>query len=208
MLGSFLDFPLYFRDESHPNYPTNDQQARIIESAARLLIRNGYPVVGIIYSSNYQQTLDIQKAYQAGSYRSGISGLNQAQVMSSMEADLGSDIAADLRLKLRIAPITTISDTPNDLLDIVKADLDRIKSSLDEGWAILGWQNQHTQANASHPYAIGGGVARDLPDAVNELIQERLINFREKYPPVIEKLPSPWPPSPKTVTGHGIISTL
>lgn len=195
MLGSFLDFPLYFQDESHPDYPTNDKQAEIIENAARLLIRNGYPVVGIIYSSNYQQTLDIQNAYRTGFYKIGISGANQAQVMSSMEADMESEIAADLRLKLRIAPITTICPTPNELLDIVNVDLDRIKSSLDEGWAILGWQNQYTQANASHPYAIGGGVARNLPDAVNKRIQERLISFREQYPPVIDKLPSPWPPS-------------
>ena len=53
-------------------------------------------------------------------------------------------------------------------MEIVKTDLDRIKTYLDDGWDILGWQNQHTGKDSSHPYAIGGGIA-NLPLDISEI---------------------------------------
>ena len=118
-------------------------------------------------------------AYAAGNYMAGIDGANQAQVMNAMEAHLGGQDWKELQMKVRIAPITTIPDKGTDPLQIVQADLARIRDQLDQGWAILGWQNQTT---GDHRYAIGGGVKK-LDDAVDKAIQEGLQSLAADYPP-------------------------
>jgi hypothetical protein len=95
----------------------------------------------------------------------------------------------DLQGKLRIVPITTMDGFENNdrdkpwnqiHLDIVKTDLDRIKAYLEDGWDILGWQNQATVSDPKHPYAIGGGIA-SLSTAISNVIQKTLIQFATIY---------------------------
>ena len=81
--------------------------------------------------------------------------------------------AEDLRGKVRIAPISTMLYPPGRAaIDIVREDLDRIEGWMAQGWLILGWQNQAT-IGTDRPYAIGGGIAGVLPQAVSDLIQGR-----------------------------------
>ena len=112
----------------------------------------------------------------------GIDGANQAQVMKAMEAHLGDQDWSKLQMKVRIARITTIPDRGSDHVQIVQADVARIHDQLDQGWAILGWQNQTTVHRKDHPYAIGGGVAGTLPADVERAIQDGLKSLAAAYP--------------------------
>lgn len=192
--GVFIDFPLAFLENGNGGL-SNGDQALTIEAAARLLVALGHPVVAITYSANEDQTKALVAAYAQNQYAAGINGLHQAEVMAAQEADLGTKTASDLQMKLRIAPITTILTSSTDQSTVIQADLKRCKSQLDQGWAILGWQNQSSVKDTVHPYAIGGGVALGLPAAIVTEIQSGLINLRTDYPMTPGSMPSPWPPS-------------
>jgi hypothetical protein len=179
--GRFIDFTMVYAD-GRPDGLDNDQQAQKIVDTARGLIGEGAPGVAITYSANQGQTKALVRAYAAGDYAAGISGANQAEVMERMETLLGDEANADLRLLLRIAPITTIPDPGADPVAVVTEDLARIRDQLDAGWTILGWRNQKTVNNPDHPYAIGGGVAGSLPPAVDSAIQDGLKAFAAAYP--------------------------
>ena len=179
--GTFIDFPLIYNDKKNDGGLTNDQQAIAILKKAKQLLAAGFPVVAITYSANETQTRALVKAYAAGNYMAGIDGANQAQVMNAMEAHLGGQDWKELQMKVRIAPITTIPDRGSDALQIVQADIARIYDQLDQGWAILGWQNQTTVHRPDHPYAIGGGVAA-LSGAVDRAIQDGLRSLAAAYP--------------------------
>lgn len=174
--GAFIDFPLNYQEL------TDDQQAIAILVKGKQLLAAGFPVVAITYSANEGQTRALAKAYAAGNYMAGIDGLNQAQVMKAMEAHLGDQDWKEVQMKVRIAPITTIPDKGTDPPQIVKADIARIHDQLDQGWAILGWQNQTTVHQDKHPYAIGGGVAGTLLADVQRAIQDGLKSLAAAYP--------------------------
>lgn len=183
--GTFLNFNLPFLQNGE-FVPSREQAEKILKKATEL-IANGAQGVAITYSANYGQTRDIEKTYSAGGWNTQIFGANQAEVMYEMELLLGSQYAA-LQGKMRIVPITTMDgyDDPDgpwndDLhLEIVTADLARIKTYLENGWTVLGWQNQHTVDNPTHPYAVGGGIAI-LPQAISDKIQRTLMEYAETY---------------------------
>ena len=140
--GAFINFELVFQVKPKDGGLNNDQQAIEILKKARHLLAVEFPVVAIIYSANEEQTRALVKAYAAGNYMAGIDGANQAKVMQALEAHLGGQDWKDLQMKVRIAPITTIPNPGTDPVQIVNADIARIRGQLDEGWAILGRQNQ------------------------------------------------------------------
>jgi hypothetical protein len=192
MRGAFIDFPLIYADGVNHGL-TNGQQAQTILTAARILLSQGYPIVAILYSANASQTANIEEAYAEGKYSAGIYGANQAQVMNALEDKLGTD-SRDLQLKMRIAPITTIPDPQMDHPTAVAADLARIEVQLNNGWALLGWQNQLTVLSKEHPYAIGGGIQK-LDPVIDSTIQSRLKGFKAEYGALRQSLPHPWPPT-------------
>lgn len=176
--GKFIDFYLPYQDKNQMIAPP-EQASRILKKA-QALIEAGCIGVGVLYSANFNQTVAIQKAYEAGHYKTGIIGANQAEVMMAMEDWLESSTFQHLQGRMRIAPITTIAIGSIKLEAAIAEDLDRIQAMLDQGWAILGWQNQNT-VSTDHPYAIGGGIAT-LPAAISAKIQSRLKEFAQAYP--------------------------
>jgi len=183
--GQFISFYLPYRQNGA--YIPPDSQAQAILTKAQTLVDKGAPGVAITYSANYGQTREIIKVYAAGGWYTGTDGANQAAVMCEMEQLMSSPYTA-LQHKMRIAPITTMNAyadpvTPwNEtvLADIVTADLARIETYLQNGWCVLGWQNQDTVNNTGHPYAVGGGIAQ-LPPAVAVKIQATLMGYAKTY---------------------------
>ena len=66
-----------------------------------------------------------------------------------------------------------------DHITVVKDDLAQIKQMLENGWDILGWQNQ-TTIKGKHKYAVGGGVAI-LSDDISNEIQSTLLSLASQY---------------------------
>ena len=58
-----------------------------------------------------------------------------------------------------------------DHITVVKDDLAQIKQMLENGWDILGWQNQTTKK-----YAVGGGIANLSHDISDKIYVEILPN--------------------------------
>jgi hypothetical protein len=179
--GTFIDFYLSYAGVSA------EDQAKAILQKGRELIQAGAKGVGITYSANYGQTRTIEETYQKGAWYTGTIGAGQAKVMHAMENLLKSDPYQDLQGKVRIMPITTMTFEHtkyawNEMhMGVVKTDLARIKKYLDDGWTILGWQNQDTVKKKDHPYAVGGGVASDIQAEVVEEIQNTLKQFAVDY---------------------------
>ena len=181
--GAFINFYLSYQGVSA------EEQAVEILKKGRERLQQGARGVAITYSANYGQTRVIAETYRQGGWFTGTDGASQAAVMRTMEALLGRDAYQELRGKVRIAPITTMNAYENPLtpwngrvhLEIAKADLARIQAALEDGWDVLGWQNQHTVKDPVHPYAVGGGIAF-LPVEVAEVIQATLIRFAREYP--------------------------
>ena len=163
--GHFVSFYLPY-SKGGVAVPSRNQAEEILTTAADL-ISKGAKGVAITYSANYGQTREIGKIYAAGGWNTHTDGAHQAEVMQDMESLLGTTYQA-LQGKMRIAPITTMNAyvdplTPwNDtvLMDVVTADLGRIKGYLDDGWSVLGWQNQDTVDKPKRPYAVGGASPR------------------------------------------------
>jgi len=176
--GKFIDFYLPYRDSDNNEISPNNQAASLLKKA-QTFIEDGSIGVGIIYSANYQQTIDIRKAYENGAYKTRISGANQAEVMMAMEELLGSSKFQELQGKMHIAPITTLGYRDMEPMNVIQNDLKCIQHMLDNGWAILGWQNQDT-IHTDHPYAIGGGIVT-LPTNISNEIQNRLKEFAKDY---------------------------
>lgn len=97
-----------------------------------------------------------------------------------------------IRRQMRIAPITTMSYPSNDYgtfthAQVVDQDLANIQRWLDEGWTVLGWQNNTTGTTS---YAVGGGVAQrpdpsgviPFPSALSAHVQASLAQFALDYP--------------------------
>ena len=183
MTGSFYKFYIEYNSASVPNGLSNEDQALAILQKAQDLLSRGFVGVGITYSANEEQTNSLERSYSSGQYSGGVRGANQAAVMTSMELALAETRWESLRLKLRIAPITTILTQRDSVhLDVVTRDLARIEEYLKQGWAILGWQNQDTVSDTARPYAIGGGITR-LDAVISQQIQNELKRFSVEYPP-------------------------
>lgn len=186
--GAFINFLLPFKKNGVGISAEN--QAKAILQESQKLIREGAKGVGICYSANYGQTCKIEETYKKGDWYTQTDGANQAAVMHSMEAQMSNIQYKDLQGKLRIVPITTMNDYGSDHqvkpwndqvhMDIVKYDLERIKTYVENGWIILGWQNQITASDPKHPYAIGGGVAT-VPADISDEIQNTLIHYAIVY---------------------------
>ena len=183
--GVFINFEVPFV-KMETAVPAENQAEQILQKADEL-VASGAIGVAITYSANYGQTREIQRVYFAGGWKTRTDGANQAAVMRCMESLLGGNHQS-LQGRMRILPITTMNayDDPASpwnadvLLGIVTTDLDRIKTYLEAGWCVLGWQNQNTVGDPKHPYAVGGGVAQ-LPDAVADKIQNTLIGYAKTY---------------------------
>jgi hypothetical protein len=184
LVGTFINFLIPFNKDGRGL--SAEDQAKAILQKGQELIKSGAKGVGILFSANYGQTCTIEETYQKGEWLTGTDGAHQAKVMCLMESLLNTDIYKRLQGKVRIVPITTMNAYDpahlvkpwNDRvhLEIVKTDLGKIKTYLEEGWDILGWQNQETIKNSRHPYAIGGGVARISTNIANE-IQDTLLQY-------------------------------
>ena len=179
--GEFVNIHLDYQALS------SEQQAEKILNRAAELVADKAIGVAITYSANYGQTRKIQQVYFAGGWNTETNVANQAAVIYAMESLLAGSYK-HLQGKMRIVPITTLNAYDNAaaywnqdvLMGIVITDLDRIKIYLEDGWYILGWQNQTTVNNQISPYAVGGGIA-NLPDVVSSMIQKRLISYADKY---------------------------
>ncbi len=185
--GTFYPFFLPWKDASGKNIPNSEQADEILKKTDQL-VKAGAKGAAITYSANYDQTQDFVQAYNNGKDLVSLTGINQAEVMIKMEAKLTTPTWAHLQGKLRIAPITTLNGYNHPVhpwndtvwLGIVKTDLARIQTWLDEGWDMLGWINQQTQGKAD-PYAIGGGVAGPLPSIIQNEIQNTLKKYAKDY---------------------------
>jgi hypothetical protein len=187
--GKFINFVLPFKNENGKIVPPKNQAEDILRTCSKLINKDGSKSVGIIYSANYGQTRDIEKVYFAGGWNTQTGGANQGAVISEMEALLGSEYK-ELQGKMHILPITTMNAytdavhpwNENVHLGIVITDLDRINNYLQDGWDVLGWQNQDTENDRLNPYAIGGSISGQLPTSVSDKIQSTLIGYAKKYP--------------------------
>jgi len=191
--GKFHDFYLAYVKYTDPKKVEKDarrQAEAILQTCSELINKDGSKSVGIIYSANYGQTRMIERVYFAGGYNTGTNGDAQATVMCEMEALLGSTYNS-LQGKMHILPITTLNANvqpwnENIHLGIVRTDLDRIDNYLQDGWDVLGWQNQDNNSgkDPKNPYAIGGKNAKppNFPKLVSDKIQSTLIDFAKKYP--------------------------
>ena len=178
MRGVFLPFYLPFVDHN-TRVPSVIQARRILDYAEQLL-SGEIAGVAITYSANYGQTQHIRKCYDSGEWKTGISGANQAQVMTELESLLENEYQA-LQNKVRIAPITTMTyDNYGTFthLQVIEQDLMGIRKLLETGWVVLGWMNQNT----SPLFAVGGGIAM-LAGELDNLIQDNLLHFSREFPP-------------------------
>ncbi|WP_228019646.1 DUF2281 domain-containing protein [Sphaerospermopsis sp. LEGE 08334] len=177
--GKFIDFYLPYSQDG--NHISAKSQAEKILQEADTLLKKGSFGVAIIYSANYDQTKTIRKTYAEGGYKTGTSGANQANVMTEMEKLLDTNYQ-HLQGKIRIAPITTMTFLDfdgKDHITVVKDDLAQIQQMLENGWDILGWQNQ-TTIKSKNKYAVGGGVAK-LSDDISNEIQSTLLSLASQY---------------------------
>jgi hypothetical protein len=184
MSGVFEGILILYKKEDGVHYISSKDQASQILNKAQSLISDGAPGVAITYSANYGQTVKINQTYKDGNWNTQTSGANQADVMQSMESLLGGDFS-NLQHKMRIAPITTMTYTDyggGKHEDVIKNDLANIKSLLDLGWTVLGWQNEDTGIN---DFAVGGGVAKktgQFPKDLSNLVQTTLKKYLAEYP--------------------------
>lgn len=188
--GTFLPYYLPYLTPTGQGISQQDQAQTLLQEAQKL-ITAGVPGVAITYSANYGQTQQINATYAVGNWNPLVSGVNQAQVMADMLTLLGTTFAA-IQLKMRIAPITTMSYPPDDYgsfthAQVIDQDLAGIKRLLDDGWTVLGWQNNGTGTTS---FAVGGGVSKrpgpngqpQFPPALSDHVQSVLQQFAVDYP--------------------------
>lgn len=177
-LGHFIPFLVRFKDKSGALVPAEGQAMKVI-SKVREILKKGAQGVAILYSANYRQTQLIQETYASNQWKTGVNGSNQAAVVHCVE-QLIDQSYKELQGKFRVAPITTMTYDHYDgleLKEVVVADLEKIRTLLDEGWYVLGWMNQETQPH----YAIGGGVSGVMDPDLKDMIQRALAEFAIEY---------------------------
>jgi hypothetical protein len=168
-------------------------QAKMILQEAESFHSKGYQQVGITYSANHDQTVEIRNVYRLGGWLTETKGGGQAQTIAEIERLLGTPEYKHLRHVFRILPISTCAHAGGKggvKMEWLEEDLTSIKKFLDrsgENNIVLGWQNQLTQRNNS--FAIGGGFSDQLSKMApgrkitkNQFIQEALKTIAEDYP--------------------------
>lgn len=178
-MGCFSEFYLPYQNQNGESVSSHDQAVAILEEAKKWIAK-GYSGVAITYSANYAQTTAIHRTYTSGQWYTQTSGANQAEVMREMELLLGNAYST-LQHQAHIAPITTMTYSDyggKSHKNVVEYDLNHIKSLLENGWVVLGWQNQHTRPD----YAVGGGIAT-LPADINSMIQTTLAQYAKDFLP-------------------------
>lgn len=177
-MGCFIEFYLPYRNQYGDDVSSGDQAVGVLEEAKKLIAK-GYSGTAITYSANYGQTTAIHSTYKSGQWNTQTNGANQAEVMHEMENLLGNTYSS-LQYQIQIAPITTMTYSDyggKSHREVVESDLLHIKSLLENGWVVLGWQNQHTRPH----YAVGGGVAT-LSVEIDNLIQSTLAQYAKDFP--------------------------
>ena len=174
---------------SFENASANQQAEQILNYALNLLDKQPeLPGIGLTYSANHEQTLKIINCYENGDSETEINGANQANVVYMVEQFLlHHKKYKTLQNKFRIVPISTMNyNTQGTKIPCTDQEFDVcIRNILDlfkKQWCILGWQNQTTINNKEQPYAIGGGVARDVTpkqhtDKIQKLLKESAISL-------------------------------
>ncbi len=194
--GKFIKTLIPFKDDDGDEVSPEDQARQILNIASAFL-NNGSHGVYLTYSSDFEQTLDIIKTYQDGGWSTNVNGSHQAATIAALESLLGLEYIR-LQRKVRIAPITTMSDRPiteedktgfanKTHLEVIEEDLDRIRSDLDGGWDVLGWVNQQTDPD----FAVGGGAENaenpnfacetQFPAHLQSFVRKRLASFDIQY---------------------------
>jgi len=157
-------------------------QAKLILGKVKELADKGFKQVGITYSANHEQTIEIAKAYKEGRWKTEISGGAQAKVIEEIESLLETEEFRGLQHVFRILPISTCAHSggKGEVDDAwLKDELDNIEEFLNEGGCVLGWQNQDTKN--FDEFAIGGGNSKQLTREQKNTIQLRLFEFAIKY---------------------------
>lgn len=180
-IGQFINYSAPFGAKNWDSI----EAAKLLNEADKL-IKAGCKGVGYIYSANYGQTRTIQKTYFGGGWNSNTVGAHQAELVMAVEKLLADPAYTHLQGLVHIMPITTMNAYDNPLpvwnediqTGIVNTDLDRIEYYLQDGWSILGLQDQNT--NTHKPYAIGGSIA-NMTQAVSDFIQHKLVGFSKTY---------------------------
>lgn len=182
--GQFMPTLIPFKiDDAYITF--EDQAKNILDTAITAISLQQPEAVYITYSANYGQTVTIENTYSAGDWKTGISGSNQASVMSAMESLMGTDDNYKaLQGVMKIAPITTIpkSMVLDDWKAEIQADLDRIKGYLDGSSIVFGWINQETAPEYAHAIDSPTGVIPHFPTEIHGLVQGTLTQFAKDYP--------------------------
>jgi hypothetical protein len=161
-----------------------EQAAEILDLIADYHAK-GYTKVGITYSANHDQSIAINKTYQENNWQTNTRGGNQAAVITALEKLLVTEKYCYLQNVFRILPISTCAKiggkgaVENAWL---AEELLAIDSFLKENNLLLGWQDGISIKNKEAPFAVGGGISKQLTEDQNEMIQGTLLNFMEKYP--------------------------
>ncbi len=159
------------------------RQALIILDTLLNAHRQSNKPVAITYSANAGQSKAIHQAWaenQSGAER--VNGANQAQVIAAVNLLMAQDekyqALADGNFK--IMPISTM-----DGFDVRTSDKElrrclEIAKNFTKQGILFVWTNQ--SQTASHPYAIGGGVAK-VPAARHNFIMASLAKLLGDKPP-------------------------
>lgn len=182
MPGIFLDYLLKF------NKLNINQQAEEILKVVDHYFRRGYLRVGITYSANRCQA---QIARSCNNSFTGIAGANQAEVIQAIESLLRTNLYQHLQGFFYVLPITTCEfaggfGAVKD--EWLQEDFDYINKFIQEDGVVLGWQNHSTIENVDAPYAIGGGVSRQLSAEQNTRAQNFLKQLKQRYPAASDTL--------------------
>jgi hypothetical protein len=174
---------------------TYKQQAEDILAEVERYHLKDYQKIGIIYSANRDQVeTQIKPTYQAGGWRTGVGGGNQAAVMAAVEQLLGTPRYQHLQKKFQILPITTCAHaggygSVNQRW--LEDDINRIEIFLQPpiNGVVLGWQNEAANNFTQNKYAIGGSISTQLQAIIpgfnlsqDEYVQEKLAEFAKDYP--------------------------
>jgi len=178
---SFLDSIKGKTDE--PDALDEEAQAiRLLDEIDLLCSVHGVPEVGLPFSANHaKQTLHVHDVYRNDQWETGIHGHGQAAVIANIEKLLKSPKYQHLQFRVKFLPVTTCEfpgGKGKTREEWVQDDLHRIEEFIENGGTVIGWQNQDTGAG----YAIGGGVAGDLPPSIKDLVQKTFARFATKYP--------------------------
>lgn len=163
---------------------TDEEQAIEILGLAKVYHAEGYKKIGITYSANHEQSMAINKCYQQNKWQTNIRGRNQAAVIAEVERLLLTDKYQHLQNVFQILPISTCA-RPGGIgaveMQWLQEELNALDTFITDKNFILGWQDSTSIIRKDSPYAVGGGLSKQLTAEQNKLIQDTLINIEKKY---------------------------